>query len=229
MNTTTDLPVLPIFQHLSTRRRKEIASACLEERYRRGAVLFRQGASAESLWIIITGWVLLVRSTSAGGRSRTAALFAITPREGLCGISALDSGRYHMSAVAGAECQALRMPADIFRDAALHEPGFAYQALRLCTRRLQKIGEQYGSMTEPVAHRVMRSILRLREQFGNTIPMTHREIAQMSLTTTESAIRVVRALKHQGHLHGRRGELTVTHPAALEAALEDGRHVSSRI
>jgi len=224
MSTIAGLPVLPIFQSLSTSRRKALARVSLEERYQRGAALFRQGASAEFIWIVRTGWVSLVRAPDARDRSRSTVLFTITPRESLCGISALDSGRYNMSAIAGADCRALRMPADAFRDAALHEPGFAYQALRLCARRLQNIAEQYGAIAEPVSHRVVRAILRLREQFGETIPMTHRETAQMSWTTTESAIRVVRTLKRQGHLRGRRGELTIAHPGALETVLANGPH-----
>lgn len=65
-------------------------------------------------------------------------------------------------------------------------------------------------MAEPVSTRIVRSILRLRQQFGATLPVTHRELAQMSWATTESAIRIVRRLKQQGYVIGARGRLTIS-------------------
>jgi CRP-like cAMP-binding protein len=134
----------------------------------------------------------------------------------LCGISALDSGTYQLSAVAASPCRAIRLSGKRFVEALMQEPGFAYEALRLCARRLAHIAQQYGSMAEPVPHRIIRSLLRLRQQFGDRLPMTHRELAQMSWTTTESAIRTVRALKRRGWLAGARGRVDIRNAAALE-------------
>ena len=88
-------------------------------------------------------------------------------------------------------------------------PADTRQAVGPAALRIRHMAEQYGAMAEPVSHRIIRSILRLRQQFGETLPVTHRELAQMSWTTTESAIRAVRQLKRQGALIGRRGQLTV--------------------
>ena len=161
--------------------------------------------------------------TSCGARpitARAAVLFTITPREALCGISALESGMYNLSAVAATDCQAIRISGAVFRDALQREPAFAYEALRLCTRRLQNIALQYGAIAEPVSHRVIRAILRLQDQFGRTLPVTHRELAQMAWTTTESAIRVVRRLKQQGYVTGTRNRLQLSHPEKLARELK---------
>jgi len=210
---------VPFLRHLSAARRKRLLAASTIERYRRGTALFHQGARAECVWIILEGWVHLVRHPDNADRSRAVVLFTITPDEVLCGISAIASGTYNLSAIAGTECQVVRIPGTLFKDALLHEPGFAFHALRLCARRLQHIAEQYGAMAEPVPSRIIRAILRLQQQFGRTLPVTHRELAQMSWTTTESAIRTVRQMKRRGYVTGTRGRLTVTKPDELATIL----------
>ena len=143
----------------------------------------------------------------------------ITPEEALCGLSAVDESTYALSAVAATRCRAIRFAGNAFQAALLHEPAFAYHALRLYARRFRHIAQQYGSMVEPVSHRIVRAILRLEQQFGPTLPVTHRELAQMAWTTTESAIRTVRRLKRLGVLEGSRGRLTVRKPSALTGVL----------
>ncbi len=144
-------------------------------------------------------------------------LFTITPREVLCGISAIAPGTYTATGIAGSDCRLLRIPAERFNRALNEEPAFTYTVLHLFAERLRRIAEYYGTMAEPVPQRVVRTILRLRDQFGATIPVTHRELAQMSWTTTDSAIRAVRTLKRRGVVRGRRGQLTIHNLRALTA------------
>ena len=219
MVPATRLLKIPLFQHLSTSRLNRMRSGAILERYERGAALFRQGERAEAMWIVLDGWVHLVRSPDHQGK-HAVVLFTITPREALCGISALGSGTYTLSAVAGTTCEVVRIAGELFDDALRAEPQFAYHALQLCTRRIQNIAQQYGAMAESVSHRVIRAILRLRQQFGPTLPITHRELAQMSWTTTESAIRVVRRLKREGYVEGTRGQLVIHRSKALEQLVQ---------
>lgn len=216
----TQLGRIPLFRHLSSRRLAALCAKAQLERYDKGAALFHQGERAQAVWIVLKGWVHLVRSAHPNDLTHAVVIFTITPQEVLCGISSIDAGVYHLSAVAGTACRAVRIPAEAFNDALRHEPGFAYHALRLYARRVQHIAQQYGSMAEPVAHRLIRTVLRLRQQFGSTLPVTHRELAQMSWTTTESAIRIVRRLKRRGYLDGTRGRLTIAKAGALGEILK---------
>ncbi len=222
---------IPLFRHLSAQRLEEILSSAQLERYEKGATLFRQGERARDMWVVLEGWVYLVRSSEDDDASRGVVLFTITPEEVLCGISALEAGIYNLSAVAGTDCRVARIAGKAFKEALIHEPGFAYHVLRLCARRLQHIAQQYGSMAEPVSKRVVRAILRLQQQFGVALPVTHRELAQMSWTTTESAIRVVRRLKAQGYVTGTRGRLRIGNAHALEQMVEqaNGHHSSAGV
>ena len=210
---------IPIFQHISTRRLVTIAARARIERYEKGGTLFRQGERADAVWIVLEGWVHLVRSSAPNNGRRSVVLFTITPTEVLCGVSAIAPREYTASGVAGTDSRILRIPAVAFNEALTHEPTFAYHVLRLCASRIRHMAEQYGMMAEPVSHRIVRTILRLHQQFGDTIRVTHRELAQMSWTTTESAIRAVRGLKRRGFVSGTRGRLMVKQAVALEQVL----------
>lgn len=216
---TLSVEELPILQTLAPARQRALLSEAVMETYRRGEVIFRQGEHARAIWLVLDGWVHLFRASHPAHRTHSVLIFTITPDEALCGISAVDSGVYNMSAVAASPCRVLRLPGERFHDALANEPAFAYQVLRLCARRLQHIAEQYGTMAEPALHRIVRALLRLRRQFGSTLPMTHCEVAQMSWTTTETAIRTIRWLKQQRYVRGTRGRVTVDRVKSLEALL----------
>ena len=220
MADVTVLQHIPLFQHLSARRLKALAQGASLEHYQKGMPVFHQGQRATAMWIVLEGWVHLMRLPEhAQPGAEGALIFTITPDEAICGLSAVESDVYQVSGIAGSECDALRVPAGLFTEALRHEPVFAYEALRLCIRRLQHIAQQYGAMAEPVAQRVIRAILRLEHQFGETLPVTHRELAQMAWTTTESAIRTVSRLKRNGAVSGERGLLHIERLRDLEALL----------
>lgn len=212
---------IPLFRHVAPTRLKQLCSAANERQCEKGAVLFRQGDPVDALWIVLKGWVHLLRQPEQGDPARAVVLLTVTPREVVVGVSAIDDGSYSATAVAATTCRLIRIPTGIFRAMLLHEPAFAYETLRLLVRRLRRIAQQYGTMAEPVSHRIIRTILRLQEQFGRTVPMTHRELAQMSWTTTESAIRVVRGLKARQLVTGSRGRLTITRPQGLAKLLHN--------
>ena len=213
------LEAIPIFQRLSAHRLERLAHQVRTERYGKGEILFRQGERADAAWIVLDGWVHLVRSSTPQDGTRTVVLFTITPAEVLCGVSAIEPRAYTASGVAGTDSRILHIPAGLFNELLTQEPGFAHHVLRLCADRIRHMAEQYGMMAEPVSHRIVRTILRLHQQFGSTIRVTHRELAQMSWTTTESAIRAVRRLKRRGYVSGARGRLTVKKAAPLEQFL----------
>lgn len=219
-----------LFQRMHRRWRALLLAAARPQLYPKGATIFCQGQRADAMWLVLDGWVHLVRAADAPPRTRSqagAVLFTITPDEALCGISAIGSDLYEMSAVAGTRCRVARLPGHLFAQAIRRDAGLATEVVRLCARRIQHIARQYGAMAEPVRYRLIRAILRLQEQFGEEIPVTHRELALMAWTTTESAIRTVRALKISGYVAGARGRLSVRRSGDLEALLwSTGQHDS---
>jgi len=230
MIDTANLKRWSAFKMLSTIQHAALFRKAELRRYRRGEVLFRQGEVADAVWVVLTGWIHLVRTPAPGDAVHAVTLFTITPREVLCGVSAIEQQPYAADGIAGTDVTAVRVPGGDFDRTLRDAPEFAYRVLQLYAQRIRHMTEQYGSIAEPVSRRIVRSILRLRHQFGDQIPVTHRELAQMSWTTTESAIRIVRQLKARGIVAGHRGELRVVQPAELqELAHHSNGHVTRRV
>lgn len=222
--TTADVRAVPLFQHLSPAQQRRLTARATVHHCRRGQMVFHQGQPATAMWIVLEGWVHLVRFPKDHGHGQGAVIATVTPREALCGISAMEATTYAASGIVASEARLLEIPAADFNAALAQAPAFATAVLCACNRRIRQMTEQHGAMLEPVPRRIVRALLQLRAQFGDTLPMTHRELAQMSWTTTESAIRAVGALKRKGYVSGRRGQLTIRRAEAL-AHLLDGRAV----
>ncbi len=62
---------------------------------------------------------------------------------------------------------------------------------------------------ERVEQRIARTLLRLSSKLGHTLPFTRQEIADMSGTTTETAIRVMSRLKDGGIIRSVRGKIVI--------------------
>lgn len=219
METVSALERVSVLRGVSSGMKRKLVDGALRESYQRGSVLFRQGAAAEHIWFVLNGWVHLLREDTASDIAHAIAIFTVTPREMLCGISALSPGTYTATAVAADAVEALRVPAGLMRQILQQEPGVSYEVLKLCAERIRHMSEHCSLMVHDVPDRIIRTILRLHDQFGEVIPVTHRELAQLAWTTTESAIRCVVQLKRQGLIEGERGELTLRQPQALRRLL----------
>ncbi len=214
------LEQLTVFKGASHAAKNRLINNAVRECYHRGDVLFRQGKPAEYLWFVLEGWVHLVREDTAADAAHAIALFTVTPQEMLCGVSVLSPpSTYTATAIAGGDVAALRVPAALMQQILQQEPAVCYEVLKLCAQRLRHMSEHCSVMAQDVPSRITQVLLRLYEQFGETIPITHRELAQLAWTTTESAIRCVRQLKQRGLVEGQRGELTLRQPQALRRLL----------
>lgn len=224
MISEADITEMQLLQRLSPAGRRRVCVAGSLERHKKDVVLFQQDQPARFLWLVREGWVHLINSPLGHPPGNGVVVATITADDGLCGLSALEQRAYSVSAVAATACEIVRLPAPLVEALLKRELAFAYEALRLSSHRLRRMAEQYAVVARPVPQRLVATLLRLHQQFGQQLPMTHRELAQMACTTTESAIRVIRRLKAQGYVRGRRGLLELTQPAALERLLAANGH-----
>lgn len=179
----------------------------LDERsYRKGEWIFREGEPATIAWIILEGWVHLVRASS---HRREVTIFTMTPSDALCGLSALEEGTYTTGAVAATACRLAGLPGKYVAALVERYPVFAREVLALERLRIRHMAEAICRAHDPVESRLADTLLRLSEQFGATIPVTHRELAQMAHTTLETSIRVAGRLRSDGLVATRRGHITI--------------------
>lgn len=178
-------------------------------------VLFREGEPAQVLWIIQTGWVRLTRGMFTGKR---LMLDIVTPAEMFCGLSAATgTPRYMATAVTACPAEAVRLPAAAVRKEAESCSKLAFHLAQLLNQRYFHTVVSYAQAFAPAHHRIAYTLLRLAKDLGKEIPITRREVAELSGTTVETAIRVTRKMERADLLRLRRGKIRL-----LKADLLDG-------
>ena len=184
----------------------------VERRCAKSEWVFREGDPATMLWIIVKGWVHLVRRSCSG---RLVTIFTMTPSDALCGLSAFEQGAYTAGAVAATPCHLVGLPGKYVAALIERYPAFAREILTLERTRIRHMAETMTRAHDPVECRLANTLLCLAEQFGTTVPITHRELAQMAGTTLETSIRTTGRFRRQGLVATQRGKITVTDRARL--------------
>lgn len=173
----------------------------------RGHQIYWQGDACQAIAFLFAGAVRVYKASETG---REISLYEIVPGETCILNASCIIGRqgYPANAVTLADCHALLVPAETFRQLmARHEPLriFIYSLLG---QRLAEIME----LVEEVAFRRMDNRLRdyLLEKSGNgTLRATHQSIANDLGTSREVVTRLLRDLEQRGEVHVSRNEITL--------------------
>lgn len=201
------------FRHLPESAKRQLSRAAELRHCPQRSVLFREGDPADSLWVIQRGWVQLVKRTADG---KTLTLDFVTPRDRICGLSAFNKQGYLASAIATTPVVALRIPAPVVGRLLKEQARFAACVAGIFGQRFHHMAAAYATAFAPVEHRIASVLLRLREDFGRSIPVTRRELGELSGTTVETAIRVTRQMQRDGVLQMSRGRILLLRPEALK-------------
>lgn len=208
---------IPLFRHLPVAVLKQMGEVSEVRRFRKGEVLFEEGQPASMVWLIQQGWVHLIKRTPQG---TPATIFTVTPEEVLCGFSAVvGRAAYYASALAATKTTAVSVPQETFAQLLKHQPGFAEQILTIYHTRMQHLAQAISLAQAPVEQRLAYVLLRLRAAFGNTVPITHHELARMAGTRWETSIRTLSTFKRKRWLATSRGRMTVLCPDQLKGLL----------
>jgi CRP-like cAMP-binding protein len=207
---------LSLFKMLPAAAREEYLSKSKLLRFRRRDIIFKEGKPAREVWIITEGCVHLIKKTPNGEH---ATLFAMTPSEALCGLSAFKGATYSATGIAATTASLITITAGTFIDLLDQNPRFARQVLSMCCERMRQMGEAISYAQAPVEQRVAYMLLRLYKTFGPTIAVTHHELASMIGTRWETSVRAISLMKRQGWIQSARGSLTILDPERLQAVI----------
>lgn len=205
-----------LFRRLSSADRARVAALAHERRLAKGEMVFREGAPSDSIWLVKTGRVHLLHYET-GGHARTTCV--MTPGETFCCLPALDRGQYPATAVAAADSVVLQIPTPLFHELLRAAPGLLEETLCVFCHRLRQVEATGCRVFEPVDRRIAQALLTLRTKFGDTIPMTRQEIAELSGTTVETSIRTIRRFQQAGWVRATRGQIRLRQPERLRHAL----------
>ncbi len=212
---------LPPFSRLGRPQIREILDQAVSRRYDEGITIFREGDEAERFYLLLDGYVRVIRTTPTG--EQIIALH-ISPGQ-LFGIApALRRATYPATTVAAAETLVLSWPVRLWAVFAETYDGFATENYRTVGERLGEIQAKMSELaTQAVEQRVAAALLRMVNQSGRksaegieiAFPITRQNISEMTGTTLHTVSRLLSAWEKDGVVKSTRKHIVVTAPHRL--------------
>lgn len=212
---------LPPFSKLDKPQIGAILEQATSRRYETGISIFDEGAPAGRFYMLLDGYVRVVRITPAG--EQVTALHI--PAGQLLGMAkAVGKDSYPATAVAAAECIALSWPMHLWDRFVADYDGFATETYKTIGNRLGEVNTRIVEMaTQQVEQRVANAILRLINQTGRKVsdgieidfPITRQDLSELTATTLHTVSRLLSAWEKQGLVQSKRKRIMVCDPHAL--------------
>lgn len=212
---------LPPFSKLERRQIRTILDLATSRRYEDGVAIFDEGAPAERFFMLLDGYVRVVRITPTG--EQVTALHIPTGQ--LLGIAkALGRDTYPATAITATESIVLSWPTRLWETFITEYDGFATEAYKTVGNRVGELNNRVVEMaTQQVEQRVANALLRLINQTGRKVadgieidfPITRQDLSELTATTLHTASRLLSAWEKQGLVQSRRKRIKVLDPHAL--------------
>jgi len=222
-DTAALLGRVSLFADLSERELEELAQVAVPRSWLAGEVIFREGDSGDTCYVIRDGAVRVTRRHSDGRQIALADL-----REGdIFGELAMFGGETRSATVEAVEpTEAVALLAGDLRRTIVAHPEMAVAMLSGLADRIRAANERLARQTfQTVEGRVASALLgqveALTPDSGDEAPRdvlikaTQAQIAQLSGASRESASRFLAKLERAGVITTGRGKILVHEPAAL--------------
>ena len=212
---------LPPFSRLERKQIRTILDHATSRRYAEGTAIFEDGAPAERFFMLLDGYVRVVRVTPTG--EQVTALH-IPPGQLLGIAKAIGRVTYPATAIAATESIALSWPSGLWSVFVSEYDGFATETYKVVGDRMGEIHNRVVEMaTQQVEQRIANALLRLTNQTGRTVtdgieidfPITRRDLSELTATTLHTASRILSAWEKQGLVRSERKRIIVCDPHAL--------------
>src|SRR5262245_18570456 len=217
------LAELPIFHDLPAPLRARVESFATLARCEKGDALWHAGDPAESLTIIVTGRVKVVRHADAAD----VILEVFGPTETVGAVAVYNQIPYPASAIAIEPTLLVRLTRRDWFDLIERDQKFARGMMLQLTRVNMALTHKLAAMHgKRVGARVASLFLSLADRFGRETPeglelplaLSRQEIAELVGTTVESAIRVMSRWNREGLLVTGQGRFVIPDRERLKAA-----------
>jgi CRP/FNR family transcriptional regulator len=218
---------VPLFLSLAQNDWEEVADMLIGRCYAKDAYVIHAGDPPDALFIVWMGQVKILRHSEEG---RDVVLDVIGPGHMFGEMAVFDGAPYSSSAQSMEDVAVVAIArADFFR---LIErfPGVSLAVISELSRRLRSASDLVHSLAvERVERRIARMLLKLAasaaqpSQNGLVIdlPLTRQDIADMTGTTVETAIRVMSRFRKQGLITTERGRVIVLDPPGLRSVADE--------
>lgn len=209
---------MDLFKSLPAAALAEVERKMIEKKFAKGMVIHLEGDPAQYVWFVKEGHVKAMVNTP-NGRSLTLCMVGAKGMFGSCCCFA--QAEYPCQGVAETETTVYAFPMADFLELLDRFPGLSRSVVETVSKRLRHAKGTQVFEQESVEKRILHALINLVEEFGKTIPLTRREIAEMAGTTVETCIRTFSNLESEGLVATERGKITVTDLQALIDRKED--------
>jgi CRP/FNR family transcriptional regulator len=213
---------VPAFSALADEDLIQVVDVTVPRTFGAGEVVFREGDSGDTCYVVRLGQARAVREHS-DGRSITLATFG--PGEIFGELSMFDEERRSATIEAVEETEAMAILGSDMRRLLREHPDIAVKMLGGLSRRLRETNERlarqsFQTVQSRVAGVLADMVATARSQGAGEndvlITATQSDLAQLAGSSRESASRFLAVLERAGVITQGRGKLTVHDPGRLE-------------
>jgi CRP-like cAMP-binding protein len=213
MNHVDILRQVPLFASLTNEQIVAVADHFHVDSFAPDTIIFLDGDPADRLWVIQAGQVKIVKHTSDGQEN---LLEVITPGEMFGGTGILLAS-HPATAVAMTATSTLSIERVSYLQLIRQYPDIALRIIALLGDRLQAAMKMRVLSTERVDVRLANILLKLGDKVGEptreglriNLPLSRQDLADMTGTTIETAIRIMSKFRKEGWVHTEPGGFVV--------------------
>lgn len=216
------LQKVPLFAGLAPERLEALAEVTTTKRLRAREELFHKGDPAAQVYVVASGRLKVVTTSSEGDE----VLFAILDEGEVVGeLPMLTGGHRTASVVALEPCEMLVLSRRDFLRFLREQPEAAIELMVVLAERLVRISEfAEDALFLALPARLAKKLLHLAERYGEEaapgtrigLRLSQGELADLVGTTRESVNKQIRAWTEDGVLRMERGEVTILDADRLE-------------
>ncbi|MGD8387119.1 MAG: Crp/Fnr family transcriptional regulator [Desulfobacteraceae bacterium] len=209
----------PVFQDLEELEFAGI-EPCIElHAFAKGQTIFSQSSPCTDFLIVADGLVK-VSIGSASGKQVTYLL--AEDGEPINLIGPFTGQPRLLAAYALSNAHVASIPQHPFLSFVYEHPKVIPNIMRILGQAIDSANGRIIDMLEkPVDMRVKKVLHTLYRKFGNPVPFTSFELADLAGTTPESALRAMAGLRQAGVVRSRRGEVFIQDVSGLQEACEE--------
>ena len=192
---------VPLFAFLTPSQADVVAQAVVKRRFRRGALVMRQGERSNTLFIILTG---RVRVVAADQRGREVTLAIRQAGHHIGEMSLIDKEPHSATVRAEVQTDMLALGGAEFTHCLQASPSMAYALLRGLVQNLRQADRKIASFAfMDVCGRVARALLELAVTDSHGVMgvrerISRQDIARMVGASREMVSRVMTGLEDRG-------------------------------
>ena len=194
--------------------RRDVLRLARRRKFARKEVVFHEGDPGDTLHLIVKGHVAVRITTPLWDEG---ILRLLGPGQIFGELALIDPAPRVASVVAVDQCETLALHRDHVTTLRQEHPAVDDLLLGAVIGEVRRVSAQLIEvMYLPVEKRVFRRLLDLASLFGDTIPLTQTELAQLTGATRSTVNRALQGGEAAGYIRVGRGRIDVLDRAQVE-------------